>query len=203
MKRFTALSNGVASVVPALAAAAAVLFPAAAAAAAGDGWRPTYDLIMRWLNFAILAFILVKYGRKPLVDFFRGQRDKVKAELDRMESERVAARKKLEDMQAEKEASRRRLQALKERIVEQGEKRKQQLIDSATAESKVVMESAARKVDYQVIKARRQLRAELVDMAVNRALERLPREITREDNQKIVRQYLEKTETASPAHAAS
>ena len=43
---------------------------AGAAEAAGD-WRPMYDLILRYVNFIILAFLIIKYARKPLVNFFK------------------------------------------------------------------------------------------------------------------------------------
>ena len=41
------------------------------AAESGGTWRSTYDLIMRWANFLILAFIIFKFGKKPLINFMK------------------------------------------------------------------------------------------------------------------------------------
>ncbi len=40
---------------------------AMAAEASGD-WRSTYDTVMMWINFGILAFVIVKFGREPMKD---------------------------------------------------------------------------------------------------------------------------------------
>ena len=46
-------------------------------AAETAAWRPTYDLVMRWVNFLILVIIIVKYMRKPLGDFIAGKQREV------------------------------------------------------------------------------------------------------------------------------
>ncbi len=39
-----------------------VLGTEASAADNPDNWRPVFDLVMRWLNFGIIVFIIVKYA---------------------------------------------------------------------------------------------------------------------------------------------
>ena len=56
-----------------------------AAEETGGGWRETYDMVLRWINFVILAVIIVKYARKPLKDFIFGQRKNLIRELERKE----------------------------------------------------------------------------------------------------------------------
>ena len=43
-------------------------FDAQAADGTGD-WRPVFDLVMRWVNFLILAFLLIKFSRVPIKNF--------------------------------------------------------------------------------------------------------------------------------------
>ena len=83
-----------------------------------------------------------------------------------------------------------RMQKLKERIILQGERRKQEIIDNALAESRIMLQEAKWRIDDQILKARKTLQAELVDMAVSMATKRLPAEITSADNQKFVDQFL-------------
>ena len=41
----------------------------ALAADNSGNWRPVFDLVMRWLNFGIIVFIIIKYARTPVKDF--------------------------------------------------------------------------------------------------------------------------------------
>ena len=44
--------------------------------------RKLYDIIMRWVNFGILAAVFLKFARKPLMDALHGVREKIKENLD-------------------------------------------------------------------------------------------------------------------------
>jgi F0F1-type ATP synthase membrane subunit b/b' len=50
---------------------------------------------------------------------------------------------------------------------------------------------AKRRVDNQIVRAKEKYRAELVDAAFDLVLERLPKEITEEDSEKLVQNYIE------------
>jgi F-type H+-transporting ATPase subunit b len=159
------------------------------------GWRPTYDLIMRWLNFVILALVLIKFARRPLVDFLTGKKKEIAHDLQRLEEEKEQAALKVAEVHKKLEDSNIRFKNLKERIIRQGEKRKQAIIDEAQRESKILLEGAKRKIDSQVLQAESTLRSEMIDMAVNVAIERLPDQLTEKDNQKLLDQFLKSTDS--------
>ena len=155
-----------------------------------SNWRPIFDLVMMWVNFGIFAFIIVKYSRNPLINFLKGQKEKVDLNLNRIEEkkEKISAEVKIAiDTLDENKL---RMQKLKERIIRQGERRKQEIIDNALLESKIMLEEAKRKIDDQILQAHKAIRAEMVDMAVSLAVKKLPAEITSADNQKFIDQYL-------------
>jgi len=79
---------------------------------------------------------------------------------------------------------------LKEKILRQGERRKQEIIDEAKAQSRIMMESTKEKVGSQIQQAKRRFKEEMVDAAIDRAMERLPQVITNEDNEKLLDQYM-------------
>ena len=159
------------------------------------GWRPTYDLIMRWLNFVILALVLIKFARRPLVDFLTGKKKEIAHDLQRLEEEKEQAALKVAEVHKKLEDSNIRLKNLKERIIKQGEKRKQAILDEAQRESKILLDGAKRKIDSQVLQAESTLRSEMIDMAVNVAIERLPGQLTEKDNQKLLDQFLKSTDS--------
>ena len=170
-----------------------LLVSVAAAAEPAGGFRPTWDLIMRWVNFIILVAVIVKFARRPLADFISGKQDEVAYELKRLEEQKNEATERVQEVYRQLENSRERFEKIKARIVKQGQDRKLEIIDQAQNESRILLEGTRRKIDHQLQQAREKLRSEMVDGAVDLALERLPQQITEEDNQKLLEKYLSET----------
>ena len=82
---------------------------------------------------------------------------------------------------------------VKERIIQEGETKKQKLIKDAQQESKILLESTMKKIESQLLDAKRAFKSELVDTAISLAMKRLPDEITPEDNQNFTNQFLAST----------
>jgi F-type H+-transporting ATPase subunit b len=163
-----------------------------ALAAEGSGtWRPTYDLIMRYINFLILAFLILKYARKPLADFFKGRAQDVKEDIQNIEEAKELAQEQVKVFLEERDKSRERFEQLKERIISQGRAKQQDIIDGARLGSRLLIESAQRKIDNRILTAKQTLRSEMIDMAIDMAMEKLPKTITDQDNQRFLDHYLE------------
>ena len=165
------------------------------AAEGSSNWRPTYDLIMRWINFGIIVFVVYKYARKPFMNFLRGRKDKVAEEIQTLETRKDEMVARINQAQKDVEESDARFEDLKERIIQQGEKKKAEIIESAQNHSKMMLEDAKRRISTHFLQAKNEFRAELIDKAMDMALERLPREITPEDNDKFARLFLESSLT--------
>ena len=56
-----------------------------------------------------------------------------------------------------------------------------------------MIESAGQKMNSRIAEARDELRSELVDLAVNIALKKLPTEVNEQDNQKFINTFLSET----------
>jgi F-type H+-transporting ATPase subunit b len=162
----------------------------ASAANNSEDWRPIFDLVMRWLNFGIIVFILVKYARTPIKDFLLSRREEVAREIEIVEKKKEAANKKIEEAARMLDESEVRFARVKERIIQEGETKKQKLIEDAKQESKILIESTRKKIDSQLLDAQKAFKSELVDAAISLAMKRLPDEITTEDNQNFTNQFL-------------
>ena len=157
-------------------------------------WRPIYDLVMRWVNFLIIVGVLIKFGRSPIKNFLQRKKTEIALELEKVEQKKEETVSAIENTRRHLEESSQRLQSLHERILKQGEAQKAQIIAQAQEQSRRMMMESKRKIEGQLRQAKETFRAELVDLAFQRALERLPREISKEDNQKIVFRYLQEME---------
>ena len=167
----------------------------ALAAEKSSGWRPMYDLILRWINFGIIAFLIVKYGKTPIMNFLRGQKDKLAQEINQLENEKEDAKAKIKETLKTVDESEVRFSELKDRIIQQGEKKKTEIIESAQNQSKMMLEDSKRRIDTYFLQAKNEFKAELIDRAMDMAMEQLPREVTPEDNDKFTRLFLESTST--------
>ena len=165
----------------------------ALAAEKSSGWRPMYDLILRWINFGIIVFLIVKYGKTPIMNFLRGQKDKLAQEIDRLENEKEDAKAKIKETLKTVDESEVRFSELKDRIIRQGEKKKTEIIESAQNQSKLMLEDGKRRINTYFLQAKNEFRAELIDRAMDMAMEQLPGEITPQDNDKFTRLFLEST----------
>jgi F-type H+-transporting ATPase subunit b len=153
-------------------------------------WRTIFDWVMRWLNFGILAFILVKYSKTPIRDFFGQKREEIARQIKNIENEKEKAEEKIKEARRMLDESKIRFADLKKRIIADGEKKKQMLIEEARQESKILLESARKKIDNQFIEAQQAFKSELAEMAISLAIERLPKKIRKEDNQKWVNDFI-------------
>jgi len=162
----------------------------AVAAEKASSWRPTYDLILRWINFGIIVFLVIKYLKTPLMNFLHGQKEKLAQEIKRLEDKKQGISANIEDTLKTIDESEVRFAELKEKIVRQGEKKKEVIIQTAQNQSKTMLEDAKRRIDNHFIQAKNKFRAEMIDKAIDLAMERLPKEITAQDNEKLTIEYL-------------
>jgi F0F1-type ATP synthase membrane subunit b/b' len=122
---------------------------------------------------------LVRYGGPPLVNFLRNQKADIQKKIEQAQKQKDEMAAMLDQAKVSLQESASRLEDIKARIIEQGEHKKQEIIEESRAQSRLMLESARHRIDYQIHLAHEKLR-----------LEQLPNEITAEDNQKLVDKYL-------------
>jgi F-type H+-transporting ATPase subunit b len=152
-----------ASLVLSFALCLSLLFFASETLAADNSghWRPTYDLVMRWLNFVILAFLLVKFGKNPLMKVLRQRKEELQREIKRAEEQRKNAEAKANEVRLQLDERIAHLEEIKQRIMKQGETRKKEIIQEARAESKILLMEAKRRIDNQILSTKKMFQAEM------------------------------------------
>ena len=177
-------------------AVSAILFSLSTSALAAEttsSWRSTFDLVMRWVNFLIIAFILVKFGRKPIKDFLSSRRAEIGQQIEKYEQQKEAAEVKIEEANQLLKNSIDRFEKIKKRIIDDGERKKQKIIEDARQESMILLNSTRQKIENQIAEARNLIRSEMIESAVALAEQRLPEEITAADEQKLLDHFMEST----------
>jgi F-type H+-transporting ATPase subunit b len=161
-------------------------------AAEGSGFtRATWDEIWRWVNFIILFGVIIKFGRRPILNFLDKQKEDVAQSIKKLEDRKRDAQASLEESQRKLTASEERLATIKDRIISEGENRKAQLIADAQEESRILLETAQLRIEHQIREMHTQVKTELIDTATQIALTKLPGLLTSEDEDRLVGQWMD------------
>lgn len=148
-------------------------------------------LLWSFLNFAVLLWILEKILFKPLRSRTRDKHDTVKAEIDKA----TAARKEAESVLAEYRGRIDRLDAEIEALLAdakaKAEADRTRIIEAAKREAEQITATATATAEREAAARRRQLEAEIVERAVERAEALLRSKITPADQQGMVDRYVE------------
>ena len=161
-----------------------------AAQAADPQWRPTYDVAMRWVNFIILVAVIVKYAREPIKDFLTLQKSDIVSEIGELETEKAKIISQINEVKKKGAESRTHFQNLKDRLIVQGETRKQQIVEQARQQSKIMLEETRRKMENRITQAKAGLQMELLDLAIDQAMAKLPKVMTAGDTQQLLDDYM-------------
>jgi len=162
----------------------------AVASEGGSKWRGSYDSIMLWVNFAILVFLFLKFLKKPLMDFLNLRSEELARDIKKLEDEKRRAEIKSQETLALLEKGEAHIKNIKARIIEQGEEEKEKIINDARSQSRFMLDDSKQRVGSHIVQAKQAFRAELVEAAISLAMERLPKELTEEDSQAFVGDYL-------------
>jgi F-type H+-transporting ATPase subunit b len=167
----------------------------ALASESSGGWRPIYDEVLLWFNFGIIVFVFIKYGKTPLMNFLHGRKEKIAREIAQIEEKKKQAVDKVTEINKMVDESKARFAKIKDRIIEQGERKKAEIIQTAQNQSKTMIVNAKRRIESHFEQAKNEFKAELIDKAIDLALERFPKEMSPEDNENFTRDFLTGTAT--------
>lgn len=166
---------------------------------AGEGiskGRKIWDNIMLWINFGILVYFFLKYGKQPLKDFIHGERNKIDMTLDTASETLNKAKSVLDEESDSLKDIDGRLQELKKSIIEMGQKEKEKAIETAKIIADQMMEDAKKESQYRLAMARKALKDEMVEIAISLVEGRLKERISLEDDQILVNQFIDGLDTS-------
>lgn len=154
--------------------------------------RHSWDLALKLINFSILAFVIVKYGKAPLMGFLRGQREAVAGQFEELKSEA----QQIEDLQAEQDRLIAGLDAKIAEIVkyyqEIGTEEKRMILERAEATRDFMLKDADASIAREFEESRKIFRAEVIDIAVSLAGTRIEKNLNASDQGKLLNDYMTK-----------
>jgi F-type H+-transporting ATPase subunit b len=147
------------------------------------------------LTFLVLLALLAKFAWGPLLKALDERQSLIRKSLEDAQQ----ARQELERLNQEQQKIIASARAEADSIVSQSrsdaERLRQELRDSARAEAANIVKNAERQIELQTHQALRQIRQEAVELSVAIASKLLARNLSKEDNDRLIQQTLEQFET--------
>ncbi|WP_026362504.1 ATP synthase F0 subunit B [Geopsychrobacter electrodiphilus] len=150
------------------------------------------DFLYRVFNFAIVVGILVYFLAKPLKKGLSGRREEIEKALAEAEQIKLNAETKFAEYDQKLTLANAEIAQISAGIKLEGEREKEKIIASAREMAIKIEQDAEKSAAREVAKARTQLQAEAVHLAVELAEDLLKKNFTGEDDTRLIDEYMQK-----------
>jgi len=150
------------------------------------------DLGFRVMNFLVLLIILVKFGAKPIADSLGDRRKQIRVELEDLESKKVQAEQDYKEFSAKLESVEKDVGTIVEKAVAQAEIEKVRILEAAEKSADDIKRSAEAAIFNEIVAAKRDLKQSVTEQAAEMAEELIIKNLTADDQVKIIEDYLDK-----------
>ena len=148
------------------------------------------------LAFLVLLALLAKFAWKPLLQALESRQDSIRKSLD--DADR--AKKELERLQQEStqiiQAARIDAESIIARSRTDAEKVREELKQKAKEEAEAILRNAQQQIQLQTRQALQDIRHEVADMAVLIASKVLERNVSKEDNARLIDEALKQIQVS-------
>ena len=158
----------------------------------GNQWK---DFAWKALNSVMIIGFLVWMLAPKIKSFFSGRRQEIKESLDNTAAQKAEAEKQYREYAEKIDKASSEIDGIFEMIKAQGLVEKQQIIGDATKAAAKMKEDAQARIEQELKKASGQLRSEAALLSVQIAEDILKKNITPQDHETMVREYMDKVVT--------
>ena len=142
------------------------------------------------LNLAVLLAVLAYAVRRPLADTFRDRALTIRNDLTESARRRDEAHQRHQDLLARLEKIEGEVQKMEQEADADARREEENLVARAHQEAARILEQSERNIRDETTRARTELRAEAVELAVQLAETRLRRDVGTADHQSLARDFL-------------
>ncbi|HXI26856.1 MAG TPA: F0F1 ATP synthase subunit B [Vicinamibacterales bacterium] len=142
------------------------------------------------LTFLVLVGLLAKFAWRPLLQALEARQNSIRKALD----DAQLAKQELERLNAESAQiiarSRQEADAIITQSRSDGERLREEIRQKARGEADLIVKNAERQIQLETTRALEQIRHEAVDLSVAIASKIIQRNLTREDNERLIDEAL-------------
>jgi F-type H+-transporting ATPase subunit b len=172
--------------------AALLLFSSVAFASSGEGGHgsPLMDWVWRIVNFAILAFVLVKFLAKPMRNYFEQRKELIEKSIKESQEAKELAKKALAEVEERLKLKDKEIEEIVSSAKTSGEKERDRLTEESERLKAKILQQAKTNIEYEVKRAKEAIKEEAVEAALQLAEEKIKAKLTKEDQEKLLKESL-------------
>jgi len=174
------------------------LLSTAVFAADGGGHGEVHFTWKDWLwpviNFAILLFILVFFGRKPLSEFFKKRTEMIEQSIKEATEAKEIANKTLEEVRERLNNTDTEIEKILESARKSGEKEKEAIIADGHKLKEKIIEQAKSNIAFELQKAKETIKTEASLMALELAEKEIKEKLGKKEQEALINDYIKRLE---------
>jgi F-type H+-transporting ATPase subunit b len=149
------------------------------------------------LTFLVLLTLLAKFAWRPLLEALESRQDSIRKSLD----DAHKAKQELERLQQESAQIIRQARVEADGIITRSrgdaERLREEMRQKARAEADAIVKNAERQIQMETTRALQQIRTEAVDLSVMIASKIIQRNLSKEDNERLIDEALRQVQRQS------
>jgi len=159
----------------------------------GDNSEALVDLRNRFINFILMVIILVLVVKKSGVgSYLSGRVEEIKQQMEELTREKDESEKKLQEVQQQLREFEEGKQEIIDLYVNEGQTEKEKIIAEAEERAKQIVDQAEMTIEHEMQAAMNSLKRALMAQAADKARDRIAAELTDEDQDKLVDDFIER-----------
>jgi F-type H+-transporting ATPase subunit b len=160
---------------------------------AGNVGNAVWTLVI----FVIVVLVLGKFAWGPVLSLLQQREEFIHRSLSDAKRDRDEAETRLKEYAAKLQSAQREAVAILEEARRDSERLREELRGRAKTEAETLIKNAERQIQLETSRAVQQIRQEAVDLSVTIASRLLQRNISKEDNEKLIADAMKQIESSA------
>ncbi len=153
-----------------------------------------WAFLVQFLAFIIMIVIVIFFAYKPVKAYINKRRELLDNEVKAAKDDKDSAKELKLQAQKEIAQSHKKANEIIELAKKEGEVRKEEIIEAANKEAKDKLEEATFAIEKEKNEAKKEVKNDLANVAIALSSKILEREVSSEDNEKIINNFIDSLE---------
>ena len=158
------------------------------------------NMVWTLVIFVLVVAVLGKFAWGPVLSLLQQREEFIHKSLSDAKLDRDEAEARLKDYTLKLQSAQAEAVAIIEDARKDAERLREELRQRSRAEADTILKNAERQIEMQTTRAVQQIRQEAVDLSVTIASKLLQRNISKEDNEKLIADALKQIEGTPRSH---
>jgi F-type H+-transporting ATPase subunit b len=163
---------------------------------AGDLGNAVWTLVI----FVIVVILLGKFAWGPVLGLLRQREEFIHTALSDAKRDRDEAEARLKEYAAKIQAAQVESARIMEEARRDAERLRDELRGRARSEADTILANAQKQIQLETTRAVQQIRSEAVDLSIAIASKLIQRNISKEDNERLIDEALKQIDTTTRSH---